>query len=418
MVTTVIVAAAVAAVAVLSCLLISSRAWGKRKDELEEIVFGKEKEIVALQAELRHKDELLQHMHNTEEALQKQIAAIKTELLSESEKVLKEREKELDRRASENFEHITGSLGKDLKDMKEAFEKNKETQSTSVTELRTNIETAVRALAVQTSELGGKADNLAEALRGKNKMQGCWGETILGNIFRQEGLVEGRDFDQEFTIRDEMGMVVANEDTGRRMRPDFVLHFPDDTDILVDSKVSLGALSDWYAAETEEQRADAARRNLDSVKAHIKELAGKDYSRYLPAGKKSMDYVVMFIPNYASLQLAKSLEPNLFAEAFQKGVLLTTEETIMPFLRMIRTAWVNVEQVRNQQQIITSAQNMIDRVHDFAASYAAVGKKMEEAFKEYEKGDAKLRDSGASIITSAKQLIKLGIPENPKKPIQ
>lgn len=418
MVTTVIVAAAVAAVAVLSCLLISSRAWGKRKDELEEIVFGKEKEIVALQAELRHKDELLQHMHNTEEALQKQIAAIKTELLSESEKVLKEREKELDRRASENFEHITGSLGKDLKDMKEAFEKNKETQSTSVTELRTNIETAVRALAVQTSELGGKADNLAEALRGKNKMQGCWGETILGNIFRQEGLVEGRDFDQEFTIRDEMGMVVANEDTGRRMRPDFVLHFPDDTDILVDSKVSLGALSDWYAAETEDQRADAARRNLDSVKAHIKELAGKDYSRYLPAGKKSMDYVVMFIPNYASLQLAKSLEPNLFAEAFQKGVLLTTEETIMPFLRMIRTAWVNVEQVRNQQQIITSAQNMIDRVHDFAASYAAVGKKMEEAFKEYEKGDAKLRDSGASIITSAKQLIKLGIPENPKKPIQ
>lgn len=418
MVTTVIVAAAVAAVAVLSCLLISSRAWGKRKDELEEIVFGKEKEIVALQAELRHKDELLQHMHNTEEALQKQIAAIKTELLSESEKVLKEREKELDRRASENFEHITGSLGKDLKDMKEAFEKNKETQSTSVTELRTNIETAVRALAVQTSELGGKADNLAEALRGKNKMQGCWGETILGNIFRQEGLVEGRDFDQEFTIRDEMGMVVANEDTGRRMRPDFVLHFPDDTDILVDSKVSLGALSDWYAAENEEQRADAARRNLDSVKAHIKELAGKDYSRYLPAGKKSMDYVVMFIPNYASLQLAKNLEPNLFAEAFQKGVLLTTEETIMPFLRMIRTAWVNVEQVRNQQQIITSAQNMIDRVHDFAASYAAVGKKMEEAFKEYEKGDAKLRDSGASIITSAKQLIKLGIPENPKKPIQ
>ena len=125
----------------------------------------------------------------------------------------------------------------------------------------------------------------------------------------------------------------------------------------------------------------------------------------------------MFIPNYGALQLAKTLSPDVFRDAYNLGVLLTTEETLMPFLRMIRIAWTNYDQARNQEKIVKAAQAMIDRVADFASAHAAMGKKLEEAVKEYEKCSAKIGDSGQSILVSANQLVKLGIPKNPKKPL-
>ena len=102
----------------------------------------------------------------------------------------------------------------------------------------------------------------------------------------------------------------------------------------------------------------------------------------------------MFIPNYGSLQLAKTLAPNIFMEAYKQGVLITTEETLMPFLRMIRIAWTNYDQARNQEKII---------------------EKLKAAQDEYDKVSAKISESGNSILTSARQLLKLGVPKNPKK---
>ena len=123
----------------------------------------------------------------------------------------------------------------------------------------------------------------------------------------------------------------------------------------------------------------------------------------------------MFIPNYSSLQLAKTLAPNIFQEAYRQGVLLTTEETLMPFLRMIHAAWTNFDQARNHEKIIKAAQTMVDRVYDFSKAHAAMGDKLHAALEEYEKVSLKIGESGNSILTSARQLIKLGVPKNPKK---
>ena len=180
---------------------------------------------------------------------------------------------------------------------------------------------------------------------------------------------------------------------------------------------SMEALSDWVATEDSLLKEDAAKRNLQAIRTQIKSLSGKRYQDYIRDGYKTLDYVIMFIPNYSSLQLAKTLAPNIFQEAYQQGVLLTTEETLMPFLRMIRVAWTNYDQVRNQEKIIKAAQTMVDRVYDFAKAHAAMGDKLHAALEEYEKVSLKVGESGNSILTSARQLIKLGIPKNPKKPL-
>lgn len=345
------------------------------------------------------------------------LEMMKAQMTAESERVLKEREEELERRAKALFENLSAGLDKDINNMKDAFEKNRMAHVAASQRMKENIDNAVRSLREQTLSIGDKADNLADALKGRNKTQGNWGEVILDNLFTSEGLREGRDYDKEETLRDEHGNVVYNEDTDRRMRPDFILHYPDGNDVVVDSKVVLTAMYDYYSTDDEQLKADAMVRNLAAMKEQVRRLARKDYSRYLRPGHKMLDFVIMFVPVYSALRLAYEADRNLWQEAYEQGVLITTEETMMPFLRMISIAWKSHEQVANQQQIIAAAEMMLARVSDFCTAHAKMGERLEEALKYYEVCDRKLRERGQSIVGAANKLISYGVPRNPKKSI-
>ncbi len=348
-------------------------------------------------------------------ALTQQLETVKAQVTAESEKMLKAREEELEKRARQTFETITGGLDKNIKDMKEAFEQNRKTHTETSQSLKENLESAVKHLREQTQSIGSKADSLADALRGKNKTQGNWGEIILDNLFTNEGMREGRDYDKEETLRDERGNVIVNEDTSKRMRPDYILHYPDGNDVIVDSKVVLTAVDDYFRAVDPAAKDDAMARNLAAIKEQVRNLAKKDYSRYLTPGRKMLDYVIMFVPVYSALRLAYEADRNLWQDAYKQGVLITTEETLMPFLRMIRIAWTSHEQVANQKQIIDTAETILARVSDFCTAHAKMGKKLEEAMDQYEACDRKIREKGQSIVGAANKLIQLGVPRNAKK---
>ena len=364
-----------------------------------------------------HADAVAQLKASHRQALEQQLETLKAQMTAETERLLKAREEELDRKARETFGHIAEDLDKDIRSMKEAFDSNRKTSAETSQSLKDNIENAVRNLREQTLSIGDKADNLADALKGRNKAQGNWGEVILDNLFAAEGLKEGRDYDKEETLRDEHGNILRNEDTDKRMRPDFILHYPDGNDIVIDSKVVLTAMYDWHAAADEAAKADASQRNLAAMKEQVRNLSRKDYSRYLQSGHKMLDYVIMFVPVYSALRLAYEADRNLWHDAYRQGVLITTEETLMPFLRMISIAWKSHEQVANQQQIISAAEMMLARVSDFCAAHAKMGEKLEDALKQYDLCDRKIRARGQSIVGAANRLISYGVPQNTKKPL-
>ena len=339
---------------------------------------------------------------------EKAIEAAKTALALENEKALKAREEALKKEAAETMKVITGDLDQNIKEMKEAFEAQKKSHTEESTSIKTQFAETVKHLKEQTETIGNKAETLASALKGKNKMQGIFGETILENILKAEGLREGHDYDAEFWLRDKKGNRIKNEETGKTMRPDFALHFPDDTDILIDSKVSLSALSDYFEAETDEQRADASRRNLESIQNHIKELTGKEYQKYV-VGRKTLDYVIMFIPNYGAYQLAKQEDPEVFAEAFKQNILITTEETLIPFLRLIRTAWVQMEQMENITEIVKAAEDMVNRVGLFCHCNAELEKKLEDVLGGFKENTERLVNGRQSIVKAAMRAINHGI---------
>ena len=386
---------------------------GGHDREVSELKNGHDRALEELKA--GYEKSIAEMKKSHEAALAQQLETVKAQVTAESEKMLKAREEELEKRAKQTFETITGGLDKNIKDMKEAFEQNKKTHTETSQSLKENLESAVKHLREQTQSIGSKADSLADALRGKNKTQGNWGEIILDNLFTNEGMREGRDYDKEETLRDDKGNVIMNEDTSKRMRPDYILHYPDGNDVVIDSKVVLTAADDYYRATDEAAKADAMARNLAAIKEQVKNLSKKDYSRYINPGHKMLDYVIMFVPVYSALRLAYEADRNLWHDAYRQGVLITTEETLMPFLRMIRIAWTSHEQVANQQQIIATAETILARVSDFCAAHAKMGKKLEEAMDQYEACDKKIRDRGQSIVGAANKLIQLGVPRNAKK---
>lgn len=402
----IVVPLAAALVAALVAFLLTRSHFRSRLRE-------KDSEIALM--EKYHERSISDMKESWQNSLSSQIDAAKAEMSAESEKVLKMREEQIRAEAKRTFDEISGSLGKDFKEMKDSFESNRISQAASSAALKENLENAVRNLSSRTEEIGRKADNLAEAMRAEVKGQGMWGEALFENMLESEGFVKGRDYNREDVLRDDLGFSIVSEE-GRGMRPDFVLHYPDDTDVIVDSKVSMAALNDYIAASTDEERADAAARNLDSVRKQVAMLSKKDYVRYrAKSTRKTLDYVLMFIPNYGALQLAKELDPDVWRNAFDRNVLIVTEETAMPFLRMIRAAWASYDQVRSQKLIVEAARRMLDRVADFAKYHAEMGRCLDKARDYYDQCDRKLRDSGQSISVAARDIVKFGVPANPDK---
>lgn len=338
-----------------------------------------------------------QAQENYERSLKEVKETIVASMTAETQKLLKEREKELSEGNQSTMDSILKPLKESITAMQEAMQKNEKSHVENTTKLSEQLKQAVKEMQDKTTDIGHKADTLSEALTGKPKVQGCFGENFLEMILAGEGLQEGIHYSRE----------AANEDLSR---PDFVFHFKENLqqkDLIVDSKVSLTAFVDYMNAQTPQEKASALDRHLKSVKKHIDELARKEYSK--KNSKSFADYVLMFMPRDMAFRVALEADQMLWQEAYKKGVLIVTEQTIMPFLKIMQLTWNKFQHDTNTQRITKAAQNMIDRVGAFYDSYNDLGKKLKGVMSEYNKGVAKLQDGGQSITTSAKQVIELGI---------
>ena len=387
--TDIIIAAAVAALitAVATWLIVRGhfRNRIKAQEELHEKRLA-DMEKMASQAQ-----------ENYDKALKSMRETVVASMTAETEKLLRQREKELSDENLTSMDGILKPLKESISAMEKAMKDNASSHLETSTKLSEQLKQAVKEMQEKTSDVGRKADTLSEALTGKPKVQGCFGENFLEAILAGEGLEEGKHYTRE----------AANEDLSR---PDFVFHFKEgleQKDLIVDSKVSLTAFVEYMNASSEEEKAAALDRHIRSVRKHIDELARKEYAK--KNARSFADYVLMFMPRDMAFRVALEADPMLWQEAYRKGVLIATEQTIMPFLKIMQLTWNKFQHDTNTQRITQAAQNMIDRVGSFYDSYAELGRKLKAVFGEYNKGVAKLQDNGQSITTSARQVISLGV---------
>ena len=340
-----------------------------------------------------------------------QLAMIRQQMVATSEEVRKKRQDELGERNSEQVSKIIDPLQKSLKDMQEAFDNSKKQQYEALARLDETIKINMQ----KSIALGETADRLTRALTGEVKVQGNFGELKLKQLLEDMELKEGEQFDTQETLKDKAGSKAKGDD-GKGLIPDFILHFPNNRHVVVDSKMSLTAYEKYMNAEDgSEQKKEWLRQHLMSVRAQVKRLAKKEYTNYLPNGYNRLNFAIMYVPIEGALNLALLNDDTLWREAYDDGVLILGPQTMYMNLRVLEMMWTQVRQLTNQQAMMDAANIVVERVQDFGIRFMDVEASMNETIKRMGKLKITTSESGPSIITAARNLIKAGAKENKKK---
>ena len=357
------------------------------------------------------KQALERQIAETRESWDEQKRVVEQQFSALAGEVLDKKSEAFQKVNQEKMDAIINPLNEALKNMRESVEKTRDQGNQN----KVALEKAIEEMMKQSQSLGQEAGRLANAMTTKTKIQGNWGEMILKELLDSQGLEEHKHYDLQYTLRGNDGTALSNEDSGKNMRPDAVVYYPDDKCVIIDSKVSLTAFLDYCNAEDDSVRTEAARKHLQSVNQHVKELAAKNYAGYVKAPYKSLPYVIMFMPNETAFQLAMTEEPMLWREAFNKGVFITSEQNLIAALRMIQIAWTQTQQAQNQEKIIDTARMLLDRVSDFSKYMGDVGSAIEKAENSYRQAYDKLSTGRQSIVKAAENLVELGARASAKK---
>ena len=377
--------------------------------QLAELKDAYEKQLAQTKDGTEKQIEALRLMNK--EQVDSQMKLIRAQMQTTSEEVLKRRQDELGERNKEQVSKIIDPLQQSLKEMQEAFNLSKSQQSEALTRLDETIKINMQ----KSAELGETADRLTRALTGEVKVQGNFGELKLKQLLEDMDLKEGEQFDTQETLRDKVGRSAKGDD-GKGLIPDFILHFPNNRHVVVDSKMSLTDYERYMNAEDGSvEKTDYLKAHIASVRAQVKRLAKKEYTKYLPSGYNRLNFAIMYVPIEGALNLALLNDGSLWREAYDQGVLILGPQTMYMNLRVLEMMWTQVRQLKNQQTMIDAANTIIDRVQDFGIRFMDVESSMNDTLKKMTKLKITTADNGPSIITAAKKLLMAGAKENKKK---
>ncbi len=354
-----------------------------------------------------------QQLETAQDEQQEEQQKRDAQFMTMAQQVLERSASKLKESNTETMSGITQPLKEAISEMRKAINDNTKDHTAQTASLKEQL----RLMMETGREMSEKAESLANVLRRDNKVSGNMGEIILGDLLASQGLTEGIHYEVQARLRDEQGRPLKNDETGKEMQPDVILHYPQGQDAVIDSKVSLVAYQRYVNAEDPEEKERALQEHIKSIRAHVTELARKDYSKYIKAPREAVDFVIMFVPFESSLQLALANDPTLWREAFERKVFVTGEQNLLGILHMIHIAWVQNQQAENQEKVFGIAEQLLDRLGDFIQRYQKIGEQLEQTQRSYEAAGNKLFTGRQSVVQKGRELIDLGGKENPNRRI-
>lgn len=291
------------------------------------------------------------------------------------------------------------------------FKENLQNLQKKIDECYTNEVSDVKSLKMSLKELtelnatiSREARELTDALRGNSKVQGDWGEMILRQILEKSGLEEGVNFTMQATTNSDGTKIVGEENNS--LRPDVVFHLPEGKNIVIDSKVSLTAYVNYVNATSDEARDQALAAHLASINGHVKELATKQYQRYV---KDAADFVMMFVPNEGAYMAAMNGDTSLWERAYQQQVVIISPTHLISVLKLMYQLWTRDKQTKNAIKIADETGKLYDKLCGFVADLEAVGGSLEKARKSYDEAYSKLSTGRGNLLKKAEDIKALGL---------
>lgn len=347
------------------------------------------------------------------EQFEQQLKTVQAQFSNLATQILEQTSERLKLTNSESLEHITKPLKVNLEQLQQAIQQTNHESIKNTASLTQQL----KEMSLQTEKIENSAHQLTNVIRGGNQVQGSWGERILTDILETQGYIEGVDYDIQYTLTNEKGDAVRNDDTGKRMRPDVILHYPNNEDVIIDAKMSIDAYYKYVQTTEEELKRKYATDLVNSIRTQAKNLSKKDYSSYVQAPRKAIDFVIMFVPNEGALQLALATEPRLWGEAFEKQVFITSQQNLLAILKMIQIAWRQYTQTENQKRFFSLAEELLKRVGEFIKRFDKIDTDIINLRKHYDEAYNKAYTGRQSIVQKANELKELGVKESANQAI-
>jgi DNA recombination protein RmuC len=347
-----------------------------------------------LKEEVRRSEENLHNLESTKKELQIQFENLANQIFEEKTKTFADQSK--------------ANLATILTPFKEKiteFEKRVTDVYNTEGRERHSLIKEVQRLQELNQKIGEDAENLTKALKGDTRTQGAWGEIILERILEESGLRKGIEYDSQGGFRDA---------EGKLLKPDVVVHLPENKDIIIDSKVSLVAYEKYVRTEDDAEADRAIREHLMSINAHLKNLESKRYDE-LP-GVKSLDFVLMFIPIESAFMLAIDKDSEIFRKAFEQNIMIVSPTTLLVTLRTIQNIWRYEHQNKNALEIAKRAGDLYGKFVGFVDDLEKVGAQIDNTRKAYDGAHNKLVSGKGNLIARTQTLIDLGVKSRKQLP--
>lgn len=361
----------------------------------KQSLFAKNSELSAIN------DSLQKSLQTQKEEITKIQEESKLQFENLANKILEEKSEKFTTINQNNLKTILEPFQEKITDLKnrvnEAYEKeNKE---------RFSLAEKVKELAELNQQISEDAKKLTRALKGESKTQGNWGEMILESILEKSGLVKGREYFLEHELRDEDNKALFSEFSGKKMRPDAVVKYPDERNVIIDSKVSLTAFTELVDETDQDVYLIKLNQHLSSIKNHISQLSQKAYDDY----GKSLDFVMMFIPSEPAYIAAMQADQNLWNYAYDRRILLLNPSNLITSLKLIADLWKREYQNRNAMEIADRGARLYDKFVGFVDNLEKVGKNLDLAKNVYNDAYKQLSTGNDNLVLQTQKLKSLGI---------
>ena len=380
----------------------------KQNAEIKDLQLEKNN-LIAIKSELSAQNENLQKLLDTQkEEIVKIQEEAKLQFENLANKILEEKTTKFTEQNQKNLKTILEPFQEKISELKnrvnEAYEKeNKE---------RFSLAEKVKELAELNQQISEDAKKLTRALKGEAKTQGNWGEMILESILEKSGLVKGREYFLEHQLTDENNKALYSEFSGKKMRPDAVVKYPDERNVIIDSKVSLTAFTELVDETDAEVYAIKLNQHLSSIKNHINQLSQKAYDDY----GKSLDFVMMFIPSEPAYIAAMQADQNLWNFAYERRILLLNPSNLITSLKLIADLWKREYQSRNAMEIAERGAKLYDKFVGFVENLEKIGKNIDNAKNSYTDAYKQLSTGNDNLIIQTQKLRTLGIKNKTQLP--
>ena len=296
-----------------------------------------------------------------------------------------------------NLETLLNPLKEDIGKFKTKVEETYDKESKQ----RFSLDERIKDLIAQTDKVSAEANNLATALKGKPQKRGNWGEMILERILECSGLTKNREYFIQQSMKDE---------DGNSLRPDVRVNLPDERVIIIDSKVSLIAYDKFVATENPEEQKTFLDEHVSAMTTHINQLSSKKYDDL----DASLDFTMMFVPIEPAYLDAVNRDPDLWAYAYSKRIVLISPTNLIACLKLISDLWKREWQNKNAMEIVRKGETLYEKFVGFTKTFEEIGNSIKTSQDKYDRALGQLKDGKGNLVNQAIQLKNLGLKSEKK----